>query len=54
MTHILFTRIFDILCNIFPSTMCVCAIMKILQIKEAVLDFNFTMLSNLCFGIGYF
>ena len=54
MAHILFTRVFDILCNIFASTVYVHIMMQILQTSKLVLDLTVTLLSNLWFGIGYF
>ena len=58
MANILFTRFFNIICNVFPSHIYIYiytyvhTMIQILRSSKPVLDFFVTLLSNLQFGIG--
>ena len=54
MVHILFTKFFYILCNVFPSTMYDRTMMPNLQNSKQVLNFNVTMLPTYSLELDYF
>jgi len=54
MVHILFTRFFDIRCNVFQIPIHVCTMMQIPQSRKPVLDFNVKMLPTYSLELDYF